>query len=177
MFRRMMVTMLSVGIFVSLIISASATQTGSIRVETNGGTVALYKVGDINGQTMRLFEEYGGGMVTEEDILSANLAAWLNEQTRNGQIKDTDLWGDTLFDGLSPGLYLLSQPSTPSGQTPFDPFLIVMPWDGYVWEINVDLELLPQTGSAGIPDIWIWTMVISTLGIGICIVCRNKIIV
>jgi hypothetical protein len=168
-------------IFVSLLLAlrlpACAVQTGSIRIETTGGTVALYQVGEINGQAVRLFDAYGGGIVGEDDILSANLAAWLNERAQNGHIKDTDLWGDTLFDGLPAGLYLLAQPSTPSGQKPFAPFLIMMPWDGYMWEVTVDMEELPQTGGEAIPAMWIGSMAFSAIGIGICMLWRKKIIV
>lgn len=168
MFRRTLASMLSIGILVILAIPVAA-QTGSIRVETTGGTVALYKVGDINGQSICLHEEYGGGTLEEDDILSSNLAAWLNERVKNGHIKDTDIWGDTIFDGLEPGLYLIAQPSTPSGQNPFDPFLIAMPWDGYVWEVNVDLELLPPTGESPIPAMWVAGMIFSAAGIGVCL--------
>ena len=113
----------------------------------------------------------------DADILSANLAAWLNERAQNGYIKDTDIWGDTLFDDLPAGLYLVAQPSTPSEQKPFEPFLITMPWDGYVWDITVDLEELPQTGSAGIPAVWIGGLFTSVIGIGVCLLWRNKIVV
>ena len=177
LFRRIMAMVLCAGICMFMAVSAAATQTGSIQIKTAGGTVALYQVGQINGQAVRLFEEYGGGTVGDADILSANLAAWLDERAQNGHIKDTDLWGDALFDGLLPGLYLISQPSTPSGQQPFEPFLITLPWDGYVWEINVDLEELPQTGSSGIPAFWVGGMLISIAGIGICMLWRKKVIV
>jgi len=174
MFRRMLAGVLSMGILLFLAIPAAA-QTGSIRVETTGGTVALYKVGEINGQSFNLYPEYGGATLGQEDILSANLAAWLNEQAKNGVIKATDIWGDTIFDGLEPGLYLIAQPSTPSGQSPFDPFLIALPWDGYVWEVNVDLELLPPTGESPMPDIWLAVMFLSIVGIGICMPWKRKL--
>jgi hypothetical protein len=177
LFRRIMVMTIFVSLLLALRLPAFAVQTGSIRIETTGGTVALYQVGEINGQAVRLFDAYGGGIVGEDDILSANLAAWLNERAQNGHIKDTDLWGDTLFDGLPAGLYLVAQPSTPSGQKPFAPFLIMMPWDGYMWEITVDMEELPQTGGEAIPAMWIGGMAFSAIGIGICMLWRKKIIV
>lgn len=176
-FRRIMTMVLCAGIIFGLALSAKASQTGSIQIKTTGGTVALYKVGQINGQSIHLYEEYGGGIVGEMDILSDNLAGWLNERAQNGHIKDTDIWGDTLFENLSPGLYLVTQPSTPSGQQPFEPFLIIMPWDGDMWEITVDLEMLPQTGSSIVPDIWILAMLLSALGVGTCIWYRKKIVV
>jgi len=150
-------------------------QTGSIQVETTGGTVALYKVGEINGQNICLYGEYGGGILTQDDILSANLAAWLNERVKNGQIKATDIWGDVSFDSLDPGLYLIAQPSTPSGQNPFEPFLLVMPWDGYVWDIHVDLELLPKTGESARPELWMLGMLLSAAGVGLCLFWRRRL--
>lgn len=175
MFRRMLGCILAVGIAAVLVVSAAAAETGSIRVETTGGTVALYPVGDINGQAYRLYREYGGGTLETEDILSSNLAAWLYEEVRNGEIKASDLWGDVTFTDLAPGLYLVAQPSVPSGQTPFDPFLIALPWDGYVWEVNIDLELLPPTGESFGPYIWMIAMLASLVGLGICVHRGRKI--
>lgn len=172
-----MAILLFLGMLMCFALSAAATQTGSIRIETTGGTVALYQVGQINGQSVLLTEQYGGGVVTQADILSANLAAWLYERSTNGYIKDTDISGNTQFDGLSAGLYLVAQPSTPSGQYPFEPFLITLPWDGYVWDVTIDLEQMPQTGYPDMPDMWIAALLISALGIGICWLLRKKRIV
>lgn len=176
MSRRSLTSILAAWLLLFFAIPVSAEQTGSIRIETTGGTVALYKVGQINGQNICLYEEYGGAVLTQTDILSANLAAWLNENVRNGQIKATDVWGDVTFENLEPGLYLIAQPSTPSGQSPFEPFLIVMPWDGYVWEVSVDLELLPQTGESAIPQMWIYGMLLSAAGIGLCLLWRKQVL-
>lgn len=175
MFRRTLTRILSIAFVAYLVIPVGATQTGSIHVETTGGTVALYQVGEINGQSFRLWEEYGGGYVEHTDILSSNLAAWLYEQVKNGQIKATDIYGDAAFDMLNPGLYLLSQPSTPSGQDAFEPFLIAIPWDGYVWDIDLNLEQLPRTGENTMSAIWIYTMLISAAGIVIFMHNRKKI--
>ena len=177
MFRRMLTWIMAGMILMCVSLSASASQTGSIRIATTGGTVALYKVGDINGQNVCLYETYGGGILTEDDLLSANLAAWLNERAQNGHIKAADILGDAVFENLSSGLYLIAQPSTPSGQTPFEPFLLIMPWDGYVWDVNIDMEILPQTGSSGLPDVWVWSMLASAVGIGACFLCRKRVAV
>ena len=175
MFRRTLTSIICIAVLLCLTIPAMALQTGRIRVETNGGTVALYRVGQINGQGFLLLEAYGGGYLDQGDILSNNLAAWLNEQAKNGHIKATDVWGNAEFDDVETGLYLIAQPSTPSGQEAFAPFLVAMPWDGYVWDINLDLDQLPQTGETNAPAIWICTMLISALGIAICMQYRWKI--
>lgn len=172
MFRRTLTCILLLGCFLFLSVPASA-QTGSIKIETTGGTVALYKVGEFHTQGFLLYQEYGSGIISEDDVLSSNLAAWLYEQVGNGHIKATDIYGDALFDGLSPGLYLIAQPSTPEGQNPFDPFLLSLPWDGTVWEINIDLELLPQTGETPFFSAWGMGMLISALGIWLCFCCRK----
>ena len=177
LFRRIMAMIVTVGIFMCIPLSVAALPTGSIRLKTTGGTVALYKVGEINGQVVRLYEEYGGGIISEIDILSENLAGWISERAQNGHIKDTDIWGDTLFDGLSEGVYLVTQPSTPSGQAPFDPFLITLPWDGSMWDVTVDMELMPQTGYSENPAFWMAGMLLSAAGMVICIVIRRKWIV
>lgn len=177
LFRRIMAVIGFMAILLCLTVSAAATETGSIRLETTGGTVALYKVGEINGQIVCLYEEYGGGIVGPMDILSENLAAWLHERAQNGHVKDTDIRGDTIFENLSPGLYLLTQPSTPSGQEPFEPFLITLPWDGSMWDVTVNLEILPETGASENPGLWIGGMLFSAAGIGICMLIHRKRIV
>lgn len=151
-----------------LTVPVKAAQVGSICVKTNGGTVGLYPVGDINGQVYRLYDTYGGGILTQEDILSSNLAAWLYEQAKSGQIKASNIRGETVFTDLQPGLYLITQPSAPSGQKTFAPFLIAVPWDGYLWDIDLNLDQLPQTGERSVTTIWIFAMILSAAGLSLC---------
>lgn len=175
MTRRILTWMVCTGLFIVWSIPVNALQEGTIRVKTTGGTVALYQIGQINGQSFCLFPEYGGGTVSESDILSANLAAWIREQAVNGRIIAADIRGNAVFENLEAGLYLLAQPSTPSGQPPFDPFLIAMPWDGYVWEVDVDLEQLPLTGDSPGHMYAFGAMGLSVLGMGLCLMWRKRI--
>lgn len=167
--RRILAVAAALGAALLLVVPAKAAVTGSICVKTNGGTVGLYPVGDINGQAYRLYDTYGGGILEDGDILSSHLAAWLYEQAQSGQIKASDIGGEVVFSDLQPGLYLIVQPSAPSEQKTFDPFLISIPWDGYMWEVTLNLEQLPQTGEHFVPTIWLFAMAVSAAGIGICL--------
>lgn len=174
MIRRILRGIIILEAILLLAITAEATGMGSIYVKTNGGTVGLYPVGDINGQNYRLYDTYGGGALEEGDILSSNLAAWLQEQAKTGQIRATDMTGEAVFPDLQPGLYLITQPSAPSGQKPFDPFLIAIPWDGYIWDVTLNLDQLPKTGDSGVPAIWMAVMLVSGMGTGMCVLQSRK---
>lgn len=174
MFRRILTCLVCVGCIIVWSIPVNAVQEGMIKVKTTGGTVALYKIGQINGQSFCLYPEYGGGNLSEDDILSSNLAAWLSEEAANGHIIAADIGGNVVFENLDAGLYLVVQPSTPSGQTPFDPFLIAIPWDGYVWQVDVDMKQLPLTGDGPLPLYAMVGMILSVMGIGWCMLYRKR---
>lgn len=174
MFRRMLTWLVCVGCIIVWSMPVKAVQKGTIKVKTTGGTVALYKIGQINGQSFCLYPEYGGGNLSENDILSSNLAAWLSEEAANGHIKATDIGGNVAFENLDAGLYLIAQPSTPSGQTPFEPFLVAIPWDGYVWQVDVDLKQLPLTGESPLPLYAMTGMILSMIGIGLCMSYKKR---
>ena len=166
--------MIAAVIIFSLIIPASAAETGSILVKNWGGAVALYRVGCLNGQEFWLNEEYGGGSVTLEEILSPNLALWLDSQSKAGVIKVPDLWGEVLFSELKPGLYLIAQRSAPAGQVPFEPFLVSVPWDGSQWHLRIDMEdtIQPQTDDSAQPVPMLLLMLLS--GIGLIATIRQR---
>lgn len=171
--RRILTVAAVLGVALFLVLPAKATVTGSICVKTNGGTVGLYPIGEINGQSYCLYDTYGGGVLEDGDILSSNLAAWLYEQVQSGQIKASDIGGEVDFTDVQPGLYLIAQPSAPSELKPFDPFLISIPWDGYMWEVTLNLEQLPQTGEKFVPTIWLFAMAVSAVGIATCLLQNN----
>lgn len=153
-------------------IPSLAVQRGSILVETCGGAVALYRVGSVNGQNFLLSEDYGGETVTFDELLSPNLAAWLDGQSKSGQIKAADLCGKVLFSDLEPGLYLVAHRSAPAGCDPFAPFLLSIPWDGEQWDINIKLpqsELPPVTEDPANPGAWMMGVALSMLGLAVCI--------
>lgn len=152
--------------------AASAAETGSILVETTGGTVALYRVGEINGQAFVLDEGYGGGLLTLEEILSPNLARWLLGQAKSGTIKAPDICGKALFSDLEPGLYLLSQRTAPPGSNPFAPILLPIPWDGEIWDVSIapdEQYQMPITGDPHPCGSWILGIILSAMGLVICI--------
>ena len=59
MFRRMLTWLVCVGCIIVWSMPVKAVQKGTIKVKTTGGTVALYKIGQINGQSFCLYPEYG----------------------------------------------------------------------------------------------------------------------
>lgn len=172
--KRIFSILVAVMAVVLLAVPAAALETGSILVKTWGGAVALYRVGSQNGQEFWLNEEYGGGSVTLEEILSPNLAQWLDAQAKSGVIKAPDIYGEALFTDLEPGLYLLAQRSAPVGKEPFEPFLISVPWDGSQWHLRIDTEAViqPQTDDPGQPVPLFLLMLLS--GIGLIATIRQR---
>jgi len=170
MYRRMLIFFVSFGIMLWMGLETRAAENGSILLTMRGGTAALYRVGDLNGQSLILREEYGSVPVSQEEILSPELAQRLQERGGSGLIKAADVRGEVLFSGLESGLYLVTQPSTPSGQEPFAPFLVCLPWDGGQWNVEVNLQSIPQTGDYVDPGMWWVAMTASVLGIACCVV-------
>ena len=176
MFRRIWMGILFILLVTVLYLPASAVQTGTLKVRTCGGTVVLYRVGDINGVDYILRPEYGGGTVSQEDALSENLASWLDEQAGPGQIKAAGMDGDVVYENLEPGLYLVAQRSAPADCEPFSPFLLPMPWDGQIWEVSMEFQgdqMLPRTEDTKDPFLWLMAMLFSSIVLGI-LFCQRK---
>ena len=171
MLRRIF-NIVTVGLVFLLSVSGLAAQVGSIRVETEGGTVALYRVGDFEETCFRLLQSYGGRKVTFDESLSPELAEELAEIAQGGYVKAADIYGDVLFANREPGLYLLVQRTAPDGYMPFNPFLVSLPWDGDQWEVKVQPKLeqqQPMTGDSADPMHWLGAMVFSAAGILCCL--------
>lgn len=171
MLRRIF-NMVALGMVFLLTVSALASHTGSIQVETEGGTVALYRVGAFEQTYFRLLESYGGGTVTFDETLSPELAQELAAKARGGYVKAADLHGTVVFTDREPGLYLIVQRTTPEGYAPFEPFLISLPWDGDQWEVRTQPKLeakQPTTGDSADPMCWLGMMAISTAGLLGCL--------
>lgn len=180
MMRRIKLFLAAALIAIQMAVPVFAVEYGSILVETSGGTVALYRVGEINGQGFLLNEEYGGDSLCYDDLLSENMAAWLDGQSKSGQIKAADISGNVLFPDLESGLYLLAQRSAPSGSDIFTPVLVPIPWDGTQWDIHLDMEadqMQPQTEDRGSPGLWIMGMISSALALVVCIQRGRDIVV
>ena len=151
---------------------------GTIRVDIGGiGEVTLYQVGSPEGVGHRLHTQYGGGYVTFDDLLSADLAGWLSERAKDG-IKQNTKQGIAAFHGLDEGLYLVVQTGKREGYTAFDPFLVSLPWDGDTWEVDASPKMeresgeIPQTGDAVLPVFG--TIMVCITGLTACWLWRKN---
>ena len=172
MFRKLHTLFVCLIMVMTFPLCTNAYEAGSILVETCGGAVALYKVGNMNGQAFVLEDAYGGDSVTLEDTFSPELAAWLDAQAKSGQIKAPDICGKVLFSDLEAGLYLVAQRSAPSGSAPFAPFLVCIPWDGSLWNVSINMEdpeQQPVTEDSANPGLFLWLMALSLAGLSACI--------
>ena len=143
--------------------------TGTIRVDIGGaGEVTLYRVGVPDGQYFRLTDEHGGGLVTFDDILMPELAAWLAARSTGGIIRTTKD-GIAEFSGLAEGVYLAVQ--TDGRSITLEPVMIILPWDGDTWNLEIKPEReaatteIPQTGDRGIVVISSWIMAAAMIGL------------
>lgn len=169
---RRIINVIAMGMVFLLTVSALASQTGSIQVETEGGTVALYRVGDFEQTYFRLLEAYGGRTVTFDETLSPELAQELAAIARGGYVKAADLHGNVVFSDREPGLYLIVQRTAPDGYEAFTPFLVSLPWDGDQWEVKAQPKLegeQPNTGDSAEPMYWLGAMAFSAAGIFCCV--------
>lgn len=130
---------------------------GSICIRTEEDCeVTVYYVAEPDGIHYRLLDSYGGGLLTFDDTLSTDLAAWLAGRTVDGIAMETEQ-GIAVFSDLEEGLYLVVQTKGEKGKNPFAPFLVSIPWDGYIWEVEVTPfpEETPQTGDAVLCDVFL----------------------
>ena len=146
--------------------AAAAEQRGSISLTfsyqgavVSGGSVSLYCVTDLATDT------------------SAQSARQLAQQVAGltGDTKSIEQ-GRVLFDGLSPGLYLLVQETASPGFLPISPFLIDLPMEqngSPLYCVNAAPKMAPcgpspETGQPRWPFILFWVsgtvLVLATIG-------------
>lgn len=172
--RRKLVCLIFTFLLLMTVCISALAATGTVRIDIGGkGEITLYSVGKAEGDGYRLSESYGGGFVTFDDILSPDLAAWLAQRGKNGISQETEQ-GSAAFTGVEEGLYLVVQTGEREGYYAFNPFLISMPWDGNMWEIDASPKMeqrpteTPQTGedSGLVPAIG--AMILSAIGLAGC---------
>lgn len=162
----------------SMQFSAYATADGSILISLrdegvpiSGAEIKLYPVGTPTQTGYRLTETFGGGMITQMDVYSPELAAWLAQGASGGAQQTTDEEGRAGFSQLEEGLYLVTQESAGNGCGLFAPFLVVIPWDGDQWDITLEpkmdreITISPETADPGTVDWAFWGMVTSGIGL------------
>lgn len=160
----------------------AAEQTGIIRVNMNHGAtsateaaVSLYHIGYPSQEGYRLSDSFGGGLIRREDIEFSDLAQWLSENvTWEGENQYLQEDGTAEFTDLREGLYLLVQTETVHGFLQAAPFLVPIPCNG-MWEVTAlpkMQELVtesPQTGQHPAPIIGAMGLVLSGMGLVVCL--------
>ena len=160
---------------------------GSILVDLKGGgkpisgaEIRIYLAGKPVENGYRLTETFGGGMITQLDVFSPELALWLSQRASGGWKDTTNAQGCVSFQGLEEGLYLVTQPFSKSGYRAFEPFLITIPWDGVQWEITAtpkterEITVVPDTSDPGIVDYGLLGMLLSGMGLLTVLLSRKK---
>lgn len=161
--------------------AAAAEQTGSVRItlKSEEGEITLYHAGTPVSGGYRLTQEFGGGLVKEEDVYSPALAQWLAESAGDdGEHRILDADGSAVFTRLEEGLYLLVQTQTQYGCYPIEPFLVALPYEDQ-WNIEANPKTQwivtesPNTGQSPLPFLGAAGMLLSGTGLLLC-ACRRK---
>ena len=160
----------------------AATETrGSVQVNLEigdlpaiNGAVTLYQVGTKAEHGYQITEEFGGGMVAQEEVTSDKLAMWLAESAdERGATLLLDADGNAVFSDLEEGLYLLVQTERIDGFYPINPILLTVP-DENCPDVKIRREPvpviteLPKTGQSPLPFLGILGMILSSAGLLIC---------
>ena len=127
-------TLCALGILVLLFGAApqvrATDNSGEIRVNLRNGDLAvtdgsvdLYLAGLPVPEGYLLGQEFGGGIIAGEDVVSADFAQWMAARASTGMRRTADDQGVVRFMGLEPGLYLIRQVEPCRGCLPFKPML------------------------------------------------------
>ena len=169
-------------------ISAEASQWGSIRVSLDAGelpvingAVTLYQVGMPIAGGYRLTEDFGGGIIKQEDVVSSQLALWLADAAveMEGKTIGLDVDGNATFSNLSDGLYLVIQTERMDGFYPVMPFLAELSEErGRQVQAYPKTEPImtdnPQTGDPMTPLLGAMGLVASGIGLYLCVDSRRR---
>ena len=169
--RRILAVFAAAGLVLALRTAASAMAMGSLtlRLEREGtpvpdALVAVYRAGTAVTGGYRLTEGFGGGFINEADVLDPQLPQWMAGEAGEQALRQrTDHKGEVYFGPLDEGLYLVIQED---GSDRFEPFLLILPWDGSVWDILAAPKLasVPDTSDPGTLTRYGWSMLGSGLG-------------
>ena len=168
---------------------ANAAGEGSIRIDLigdgkpiSGAEICVFPAGMPIENGYRLTDVFGGGMITQLDVFSPELAAWLSQRAAGGWRDITDSSGTVTFWDLDEGLYLITQPQACGGYSPFEPFLVTIPWDGYEWSITAvpqterQIEVIPDTSDPGVLDRSLRWLLISGTGLLALLPFRKRLV-
>lgn len=191
MVRRLICFLLVLGWVIALGVPALAwAETGSIRVTLHNGdtvvpngAVSLYYAGVPMAFDYRLTEDFGGGIVREQDALSPALALWLAEMAHEvtGVQRLLDADGSAEFSDLPEGLYLIVQTERSSGYHLMEPMMIQLPCQSQ-WQIQAYPKTeeiiypveIPPTGQSPAPFLGSAGMIVSGAGLLVCARRRRR---
>jgi hypothetical protein len=179
---KLLCVLFAAALVMGLAMPVSAQSPGEIRVtldfgdgEVHDGSVLLCLAATAEGEHYRLTETFGSGLVKREDVVSDALAQWLAEiaiREEKSRILDAD--GSACFTGLQEGLYLLVQSEEIEGADPFAPMLILLPSGGAMQLVVFPQQRsvysqCPQTGQPNTPILGAMGMILSGMGLLICL--------
>ena len=187
MLKRLAVLFSALLFLVLIPVAVYASGEGTIQIDLKGGDkpiqgaqVRLYFAGTPIEGGYRLTESFGGGVITQLDVFSPELADWLVKRASGGWRGTTDKEGTLRFQGLDEGLYLVTQPKGKGGYQPFAPFLIMSPWDGDQWNITAtpktekEITVVPDTSDPGTVDKGLLGMALSGTGLIILLLGKRR---
>ena len=186
--RRILAVFAAVGLVLALRTGVSAVGMGSLTLQlAREGTpvpdaaVAVYRVGTAVVGGYRLTEDFGGGFISEADVLYPQLIEWLAAETGGQALRrNTDSQGQVYFGSLEEGLYLVVQEGQAGETWAFEPFILILPWDGTVWDITAAPkmeyreEFTPQTSDPGSLERGLWGMLLSGLALAALGIRRKR---
>lgn len=186
--RRILAVFAAAGLVLALRTGVSAVGMGSLTLQlAKDGTpvpdaaVAVYRVGTAAVGGYRLTEDFGGGFISEADVLYPQLIEWLAAETGGQALRrNTDSQGQVYFGSLEEGLYLVVQEGRAGETWAFEPFILILPWDGTVWDITAAPkmeyreEFTPQTSDPGSLERGLWGMLLSGLALAALGVLRKR---
>lgn len=184
MFRKIGCCILGFFCLLWMAVPVRAVERGAIGVSIDSGLtdvvgrrLLLYRVGEQTEGGYRITEEFGGGLVLNQDALSPHLARMLaNTQGSGGAFRMVDGDNTAFFSGLEPGLYLLTE----DGEEPMIlPYMVAMPQAGS-WQVMAYPAVKyyatpnPGTGQHPGPILGALGMVASSVGLAVCAGIRRK---
>ena len=92
----------------------------------------------------------------------------------------TDPFGSVTFWDLDEGLYLVTQPYAHEGYAPFEPFLVMIPWDGYEWSLTAvpklerQIDIVPDTSDPGVLHRSSLGVLIPSMGLMVLFLTRKR---
>ena len=188
MIRKLVSILFAVVFVFSMGVQVNATKNeGKIRIwldagelPVTNGALTLYQVGTPVEGGYRLADSFGGGMVKEADATSDYLAQWLTETTgKTGKTLLLDVDGNATFSNLEEGLYLIEQTERMDGFYPIPSFLAVISAENH-WEVHAEPKTEPiiadnpQTGQPFAPLLGAMGLVLSGVGLYLCVDSRRK---